>query len=377
MKILFPVEVFFPSQAGGPANSVYWLTKHLRKRGILPVVVASDKGLAPDHVRGRWLERDAGRVIFFHTPRTNFPVMQTLSALRQVSDADIVHLSSVFYPSAFIVAFAAGLLGKTIVCSPRGELDPQALKYSGGRKRPILWVLQKLLARQLVFHSTCSQETKYIRDVFGDNARVMQVENYMDIPHEVKCSQGRYLLFIGRLNPKKGIDNLLRAIAMNERFMKSDLKLKLAGRNSHDHEPVLRSLVSELGLHEKVEFLGQIEGEEKQKLLAGALWTVMPSHTENFGIVVLESLAQNTPVIASKGSPWESLEEENVGFWVGTSPERLSAAIDRALDIQKEEYLSMRSRSRKFVETRYSMEANVDKWIDLYRSLSPNESSQA
>jgi glycosyltransferase involved in cell wall biosynthesis len=213
--------------------------------------------------------------------------------------------------------------------------------------------------------------------VFGDNARVMQVENYMDIPHEVKCSQGRYLLFIGRLNPKKGIDNLLRAIAMNERFMKSDLKLKLAGRNSHDHEPVLRSLVSELGLHEKVEFLGQIEGEEKQKLLAGALWTVMPSHTENFGIVVLESLAQNTPVIASKGSPWESLEEENVGFWVGTSPERLSAAIDRALDIQKEEYLSMRSRSRKFVETRYSMEANVDKWIDLYRSLSTNESSQA
>ena len=112
MKILFPVEVFYPSQAGGAANSVYWIAKAIARHGFEPTVIASDKGLGPDFPTNRWNENEAGRVMHVTTPSLNFPVRQTIRALRHVSNADVVHLSSLFYPTAFVTAFAATALKK-------------------------------------------------------------------------------------------------------------------------------------------------------------------------------------------------------------------------------------------------------------------------
>ena len=114
MKIFFPLEVFYPSQAGGPANSVYWLTKSLLNEGFEPIVVASDKGLDADFPRNRWSENEAGKVIHVRTRFLHFPLGQTLYALRNFLRADIVHISSIFYPTGFIVAFAARALKKKL-----------------------------------------------------------------------------------------------------------------------------------------------------------------------------------------------------------------------------------------------------------------------
>jgi hypothetical protein len=114
MKIFFPLEVFYPSQAGGPANSVYWLTKSLLNEGFEPIVVASDKGLEADFPRNRWRENEAGKVIHVRTRFLHFPLGQTLYALRSFMRADIVHISSIFYPTGFIVAFAARALKKKL-----------------------------------------------------------------------------------------------------------------------------------------------------------------------------------------------------------------------------------------------------------------------
>ncbi len=112
MKIFFPVEVFFPSQAGGAANSVYWIAKSIAARGFEPTVIASDKGLAGDVPRNRWSQNEAGRVMHVKTASLRFPVGQTLRSLWHFSRADVVHISSFFYPTAFITAFAAKVLKK-------------------------------------------------------------------------------------------------------------------------------------------------------------------------------------------------------------------------------------------------------------------------
>jgi glycosyltransferase involved in cell wall biosynthesis len=127
--------------------------------------------------------------------------------------------------------------------------------------------------------------------------------------------------------------------------------------------------VADLKVTEKIEFVGQVEGDEKQKLLADAFWTIMPSHTENFGLVVLESLAQNTPVIASKGAPWEVLETEKLGFWVENSPEKLSDALRRILTMDAAEYEDYRNRGRAFVIENFDIKQNIRKWTDTYRGL--------
>jgi glycosyltransferase involved in cell wall biosynthesis len=95
----------------------------------------------------------------------------------------------------------------------------------------------------------------------------------------------------------------------------------------------------------------------------------MPSHTENFGIVVLESLAQGTPVIASRGTPWKCLEDEKIGFWVENTPESLRQKIDEILQMTSAEYDQMRKRSRTFVIREFDIERNIDKWLELYNLL--------
>jgi glycosyltransferase involved in cell wall biosynthesis len=146
--------------------------------------------------------------------------------------------------------------------------------------------------------------------------------------------------------------------------------LKIAGKGKLEYEADLRDLITSLKLDSKVEFVGQVEGKQKEQLLAGASWTIMPSHTENFGLVVVESLAQGTPVIASKGSPWEVLDKEGLGFWTENSPEALSEVLARVMAMGREEYEEYRKRGRPFVEQHFDMQKNIGRWVETYRGMS-------
>lgn len=368
-KIFFPLEVFYPSQAGGPANTIYWITKNVSKHGFEPVIVATNKGIQPNVPLNKWIEFDGCRAIFIKTRFLHFPFFQVLIALRHFYRADIIHISSFFFPTAFITAFAARLLNKKIAWSARGELDTKALNHSRYRKRPILWLIKKLIGVNPLFHSTCDEETEYIKKVFGENAKVFQIPNYIEIPPQAERRASNYLLYIGRIHPKKAIDSLIRAVSISKDFLNSDFVLKIAGKGKKEFEVPLHNLVKELNLEHKIEFVGQIEGEEKQKILADAYFTIMPSHTENFGIVVLESLAQNTPVIASKGSPWKVLEEEKTGFWIDNSVETLSQKINEILLMNPERYKEMRKKCRDFVIREFDIQENIEKWLKVYEQL--------
>jgi glycosyltransferase involved in cell wall biosynthesis len=198
---------------------------------------------------------------------------------------------------------------------------------------------------------------------------VLHITNFIEIPQLQKGAERNYFIFVVRIHKKKGIENLLTALSTNREFLQSRFTLKIAGRGTPDYEAGLRNLVSALKLENKVEFVGQVEGVDKEKLYANAFWTIMPSHTENFGLVVLESLAQNTPVIASKGSPWSVLEKEHLGLWVNNSPDSLSSAITSVMKMSEDEYEAHRRGGRSFVELNYDIDRNIDKWIEVYRSL--------
>lgn len=366
MKVLYPLEVYFPSQGGGPANTVFWVAKNVRRHGIEPIVCATNHGLQPDFPTDRWIETESGCTIYVSTRNRNFPLRLTLVAIRAMLRADAVHLSSIFFPSAFIVGIFARLLRKPVFWSPRGELDPAALIHSSRRKTPILWLLTKLMPGHVAFHSTCDEETAYIRGHFGKSIAVKQIPNFLEIPAAVVREPSDYFLYIGRIHPKKAIDNLLRAISISRLFRNSDFVLKIAGTGPARFVNDLKALTTKLGLDDKVEFLGQVEGTAKQKLLADAHWTFMPSHTENFGLVVIESMAQSTPVVASTGTPWRILESEKVGIWADNDPDTLARIVDRTIEMPRAEYERVRADCRPFVERNFDIEKNVDIWLKFY-----------
>jgi len=145
-----------------------------------------------------------------------------------------------------------------------------------------------------------------------------------------------YIAALGRVHPVKGYDLLIESFAkIHNQY--PELLLKIAGKDD-GCKADLEELVQKHGLTSKVSFIGNVSGKEKELFLRKAKCLAMPSHTENFGIVAVEAMAQGTPVIASKNTPWEIIEKRKAGFWSENNPMDLKKSIEHLLDVKMGEY---------------------------------------
>jgi len=170
------------------------------------------------------------------------------------------------------------------------------------------------------------------------------------------------LLFLGRLHPIKGIENLLQALSL----AKENAMLDVYGEGDEAYEVQLRSLVLELGLVDRVRFHGGVAGERKRRCFAEADLCIVPSFTEGFATVVAEALAHGVPVIASKGTSWKEVEEKGCGLYVSNEPRELAAAIDRAAAMPLNE---MGERGRAWMERDFAWKTVAVQMINQYRML--------
>jgi glycosyltransferase involved in cell wall biosynthesis len=115
-----------------------------------------------------------------------------------------------------------------------------------------------------------------------------------------------------------------------------------------------------------VTFLGEVVGEAKQKLFLAADALVLPSFSENYGLVVAEALAHGVPVVAGSGTPWAELEKRGCGLWVDNSPESLAAAISRIDTMPLQE---MGARGRAWMKAEFGWDRIAEKMFDLYKTL--------
>lgn len=371
LRVVFPVGSFYPAQTGGPDNTVYWLTKALRGAGLDPVISSTDRGLSPEVPRDEWLDTAYGRVIYRRNPIHYLPTRTVASAVSQLGGADALHLTMVTYPAAWLTALVNGRRGRLpIMWSVRGDLDPPMLERSARKKAAVLTVVRAIERRQRVtFHTTCAAETDYVRRAIGPGVRTLEIPNYMELPERVHVARERKFVFLGRIDPKKGIENLLEAVSRTGGFRQNGFRLAIAGDADHAYGRGLRALTGRLGLGDVVEFVGQVEGERKERFLASAHCLVMPSHTENFGIVVSEALAQGTPAIASTGTPWSILPAEGCGWWRPNDPDAVSACLTEAMALTPERFAGMSARAATVAREHFDIHARVSEWTDAYKRL--------
>ena len=364
VNLFFPIGSFYPAQIGGPDNIMYWHAKALHERGHKIWVATTNDGIGTDVPLDQWLDRDCGRVIYVKTAVHYAPLKLLLRSLGPLSKCDIVHLSAIFYPISWLLAPLAILLGKKIVWTPHGELDPDALIYSSARKRPILWLV-RLFKKKVLFHSTCDAETEYVKVNFGADSSTVQMPYFMELPTQLIRTPGDFWLYVGRIHPKKAIERLIEALPL-VRIKKT---LRIVGDDNSDYGRGLRELAKRLNLTEQVEFLGHQRGGEKYQLMANAHCLIMPSHTENFGIVVTEALTQQTPAIASTGTPWQVLRDRNAGDWVANTPVAIAQAMNRIDDLSPADYETLRQNAGQLVRQEFDTVANIHRWEAVYGSL--------
>lgn len=293
---------------------------------------------------------------------------------KKAAVADIVHNHSLWS----MVNVAAGWVvpGRRakLITSPRGTLSAWALSRSRGFKR-ILWPLQcRALHRADMLHATSETEYREIR-ALGLTAPVIVVPNGIDVPvlPPATCANRdgnaspRTLLFLSRIHPTKGLDRLLHAWARLE-ARHPTWRLVIAGTGEPEHVAETQALAAQLHA-ERVEFPGPLYGAAKSQAYQGAALFVLPTHSENFGMVVAEALAHACPAIVSVGAPWPGLESEGCGWWVENDVETLVATLDNALRSPAAELTAMGERGRRWMERDYGWASVAQKMDAAYRWL--------
>ena len=282
--------------------------------------------------------------------------------------SNIVHLHAVYSFTTIPALTAARAFGRPVVWSTHGML--QRWRGSTRRRLKSFWeqACRIVSPTGLVLHFTSEEEKRESLGRFPGFRNVV-IPNVVDFPARLARTDRNgslRLLYLGRLDPKKGLENLIQACRLlNEQdFIKWNLSI--AGDGDSTYRSSLESLVHASRLSEQVKMLGRVEGDAKSELFGRSDLVVVPSHTENFGLVVGEALAHEVPVIASKGTPWGAIEGVGCGLWVDNSPESISRSIKRAAQMPIAE---MGRRGRAWIDSTFTGPKVATRFVDLYRSL--------
>lgn len=255
-----------------------------------------------------------------------------------------------------------------IVCSPRGMLSAWSLQYKAHVKKPFWHLFQKrALDRCHCFHATAPVELEDIRRL-GFRTPVTVIPNGVDMPALPKETQrGKSIVFLSRIDPKKGLDILLPAwTSIAHEF--SDWNLVIAGPLTGAYPESVKTLARKLNAP-RVTFPGQVLGTDKLNLLSGASLFVLPTYSENFGIAVAEALAHGTPVITTTETPWTDVAGRSCGWCVNPDEDSLREALRAALNTSLPELHQMGQRGREWMDRDYSWKHIAEQMSQTYEWL--------
>lgn len=308
------------------------------------------------------------------TPRTIYFSWAMLRGLKRlVAGADLVHVHSNWTFPVWWAGRCARRAGKPLVMSPHGCLDPVRLAHSAWKKRLAGFFDRRALRRATAIHATSAVEREWIEQYIGGGQRIAVVPIGVEIPplatSAKPADRTRQVLFLGRLHPLKGLDVLLDAwrVAGGSVPEFGRWQLMIAGPDEQGTRAALERQARRDGLS-NVRFTGPLYGEHKARALAGADLFVLPSRSENFGIVAAEALAAGVPVITTKGTPWREIHG-SCGWWVDVAADPLASALREAMNLGDDERAAMGERGRSLVEAKYRWASVGRALAELYREI--------
>ena len=307
-----------------------------------------------------------------------------------LKEFDIVHIHGVWDPRLHHVAKMCQVAKVPYVIAPRGMLEPWSLKQKWLKKRIVRFLYQdRDLKKAAALHATAESEAEQFWKLGFKNYCIVS-PNGVNLPErelERRVGVGeRRALFVSRMHQKKGVLELVESWArVKPESWCCELVYTVNSDEERAYEQKVKDRILALGMsyqdkegnihsptptqNSNFIFTGSLDDEKKWEAYARADLFVLPTYSENFGIVVAEALWAGVPVITTKGTPWKVLEESNCGWWIDIGVEPLVVALQEAMSHSDEERAAMGARGRKLVEEKYTWKAVVNAMAKGYKEI--------
>ena len=371
MRVLHVVPTYFPAvRYGGPIWSVHSLCRALVLRGHeVNVVTTNIDGPGKlDVPTNRPVNLDGVSVSYFpsnHLRRLYWspPLAEHLRGV--IKNIEFIHLHSIFlWPTSAAARIAARNHVPWCV-APRGALVPELVRQRNKwiKNAWLSLIENRTLEGAAFIHATSELEAVNVAGFGLRLPPVIVIPNGVDIPGSVDAdditstlpfnrSSGPLFLFLGRVNWKKGLDRLIPALVQVP-----TAQLVVAGNDEEGLTPHLQKLAQNAGVASRVFFIGPVHGKAKDALLRAATLLVLPSYNENFGNVVLESLACGRPVaVTAAVGVAPIVVAANAGMVVPDEPVAMGLAL-AALVASPDRLDEMGRNGRELVSSSYSWDA--------------------
>ncbi|MEY4689625.1 MAG: hypothetical protein RIR76_3648 [Verrucomicrobiota bacterium] len=360
-------------QHGGPSRSVQALARAQAHLGFKVELFATEPGAtqagresSDGPLRIRVLRRD--------TPDRVCPSAGLKQALL-TGDCDIVHHHALWLRTLHYAHHAARLHRAPLVVSPRGMMAPWAWNHHGLRKAVAALILHPGAFRAVSgWHATSEQEAKDIA-ALGFRQQVCVAPNGVTAPSQESLGEARrhwlerlpqptpkrIALFYSRFHRKKRLIELLDLWAATPA---PDWHLLVVGIPGEYSVAEIGAEIAKRGLSDRATVH---DGTDAPPPYAVASLFLLPSHDENFGLVIAEAMAAAVPVVVTDTTPWREVGAQNLGWC--TSWSSYSAGLRQALGYPGNDLRQRGEASRQWVLASFSWEKSAAKLIAFYREL--------
>jgi glycosyltransferase involved in cell wall biosynthesis len=298
------------------------------------------------------------------------------------SEHDIVHIHGIWQFPDWVAAASARRAGIPYVISPHGLLQPARLKKSSLKKRVATVLADRAMLNQAsCLHATAPDEADAFR-LFGYRGPIAMIPNGITpaerlgddraamleaaFRHDFPETQGRrLLLFLSRIEPIKGVTTLARAWSECAGQF-PDWHLVVVGPDERSHLRDVLAILRDGGVLDRTTITGPLYGERKTAAYLASDLFVLPTISENFGLVIGEALSHRLPVITTTGAPWSGIVDHECGWWIDPSQTALLDALRVALPLPRAELAARGERGAAWIDADYTWEAESRLLMQTY-----------
>lgn len=350
--------------AGGTSTYIQVLGKELGKLAEVHIIThASENPLSIANCKIHYVSG-------YNPLKGSFKI--EVNKLLDVLKPDLVHVNCCWMPACSLVQKMAQKRNIKVVLTPHGMLEPWIIKrHYWTRKVPALLLYQKAAIQNADCLQATAESEKENLLKLGYNSNIKIVKLGIDaesIIMKTSWKKNKQLLFLSRVHVKKGINYLIEAVDDLQKELQG-YKILVAGEGDANYVATLKQQIADKGLQEIIQLIGGVYGDKKWELFQTSDFFVLPTHSENFGLAIAESLASGTPVITTVGTPWNDLNTSNAGAWIEIGTQPLVDTLRRFLSLSDEELETMGKNGRKLIETKYSARVMAEEMMEVYNTI--------